>query len=98
MQLLDGPIAEPTGREARFFHISNRGGDRDVLIENNLLAGGAVAIYCEQGAKGINYRVINNAFTRRFGPKVGFYGVSTDCSDEEQSGNYYYETGQPVTL
>jgi hypothetical protein len=78
--------------------ISNRGGDRNVLIENNLLGGGAVAIYCEQDAKGINYRVINNAFTRRFGPKVGFYGVSTDCSDEEQSGNYYYETGQPLTL
>jgi hypothetical protein len=78
--------------------ISNRGGDRNVLIEGNLLAGGAVAIYCEQGAKGINYRVLNNAFSRRFGPKVGFYGISTDCRDETQSGNYYLETGEPVTL
>jgi hypothetical protein len=78
--------------------ISNRGGDRNVLIEGNLLAGGAVAIYCEQDAKGINYRVVNNAFSRRFGPNVGFYGVSTDCSDEEQSGNYYLETGQSLTL
>jgi hypothetical protein len=78
--------------------ISNRGADRNVLIENNLLAGGAVAIYCEQGAKGSNYRVLNNAFTRNFSQKVGFYGVSTDCSDETQSGNYYYETGQQLTL
>ena len=31
--------------------ISGRGGDRDILIQNNLLAGGAVAIYCEQGAR-----------------------------------------------
>jgi hypothetical protein len=78
--------------------ISNRGDDRNVLIENNLLAGGAVAIYCEQGATGHNYRVINNAFSRRFSQKVGAYGPSTDCSDETQSGNHYYETGQPLTL
>jgi hypothetical protein len=78
--------------------ISNRGADRNILIERNLMGGGAVAIYCEQGARGTNYRVLNNAFTRRFGPKVGYYGVSTDCRDEDQSGNYYYETGEPLTL
>lgn len=78
--------------------ISNRGADKDVLIENNLLAGGAVALYCEQGAKGTNYQVVNNAFSRKFGPNVGFYGVSTDCSDETQSGNHYYETGAALTL
>jgi hypothetical protein len=78
--------------------ISNRGGDTNVLIEHNLLAGGAVAIYCEQGATGSNYRVLGNAFTRRFSQTVGFYGVSTDCSDETQSGNYILETGQPLSL
>jgi len=78
--------------------ISNRGADRDILIQNNLMAGGAVAIYCEQGATGTNYRVLDNHFSTRFGPKVGFYGVSTDCSDEVQSGNVYHETGQPVRL
>ena len=78
--------------------ISNRGGDRDILIQNNLLAGGAVTLYCEQGATGINYRVLDNHFSRRFGPKVGYYGVSTECSDEVQSGNVYHETGQPVNL
>jgi hypothetical protein len=78
--------------------ISNRGADKNVLIQNNLLAGGAVALYCEQGARGTNYRVLNNAFTRRFSPKVGYYDISTDCSDETQSGNYIYETGEPVTL
>jgi hypothetical protein len=78
--------------------ISNSGGDQNVLIQNNLLAGGAVAIYCEQHAKGTNYRVLDNHFSSKFGPKVGFYGVSTECSDETQSGNVYHETGQPVTL
>ena len=28
--------------------ISNRGGDQNILIENNLLAGGAATLYCEQ--------------------------------------------------
>jgi hypothetical protein len=78
--------------------ISNRGADRDILIQNNLMAGGAVALYCEQGATGTNYRVLDNHFSTRFGPKVGYYGVSTDCSDEVQSGNVYHETGQPVRL
>ncbi len=54
--------------------ISNRGGDTNILIQNNLLAGGAFTLYCEQGAKGNNYRVISNAFTRAFSQKVGFFG------------------------
>ena len=37
--------------------ISNRGGDTNILIENNLLAGGAYTLYCEQNANGVNYRV-----------------------------------------
>jgi len=76
--------------------ISNRGGDRNVVIEKNLLAGGAFTLYCEQGAKGNNYRVVDNAFSRRFGQNVGAYGPTTDCGDEEQWGNYLYETGQPL--
>jgi len=78
--------------------ISNSGGDRDILIQGNLLAGGAVALYCEQHTKGTNYRVFDNHFTTTFGPKVGFYGVSTDCSDEEQSGNVYHESGRALKL
>ena len=78
--------------------ISNRGGDTNVLIQGNLLAGGAYAIYCEQGATGRNYRVLDNAFSRRFRASVGFYGPSTHCSDERQSGNYIYETGQLISL
>jgi hypothetical protein len=78
--------------------ISNHGADRNILIQDNLLAGGAVALYCEQGAKGTNYRVLNNAFSRKFKHTVGYYGPSTDCSDETQAGNYIYETGQPLNL
>jgi hypothetical protein len=67
-----------------------------VLIQDNLLAGGAFTLYCEQDAKGTNYRVIGNHFSRKFASKVGAYGPWTGCSDETQSGNVYDDTGQPV--
>jgi hypothetical protein len=78
--------------------ISNPGGDTNILIEHNLMAGGAYTLYCEGGSRGTNYRVLNNRFSRRFGSKVGTYGPSTDCSDEVQSGNVYHETGEPLNL
>jgi hypothetical protein len=78
--------------------ISNRGGDTNVLIQNNLLAGGAYTLYCEQNAVGVNYRVIGNHFSTIYSPKVGAYGPSTDCSDETQSGNVYHESGQALQL
>jgi hypothetical protein len=89
---------DPSGGFGTSAIISNRGGDTNILIDGNLMAGGAFTLYCEQGAKGINYRVTNNHFSTRFGPKVGYYGVSTDCGDETQSGNVIHETNQPVTL
>jgi hypothetical protein len=81
--------------------ISNRtpNVDHNVLIEDNLMAGGAYTLYCDQdGATGVNYRVINNRFSTKFKSSVGYYGVSTACSDETQSGNVIHETGQPVSL
>ena len=77
--------------------ITNSGGDTNILIDANLLAGGAYTLYCEQNATGNNYRVTNNVFTRKFKSTVGSFGPSTDCSDETQSGNTY-DNGQPVTL
>jgi hypothetical protein len=78
---------------------AGNGPDENILIEKNLLAGGANTLYCDQGGKqGINYRVLNNAFTTQFKSTVGFYAVSSDCSDEVQSGNYYYESGNAIRL
>jgi chitodextrinase len=73
-------------------------GTTNVLIESNLLAGGAYTLYCVRGATPTNYRVVNNRFTTRFKSSVGAYGWSSECSDEIQSGNTIYETGQPITL
>ncbi len=70
----------------------------NILIEKNLMAGGAYTLYCRQNGKGNNYQVIGNHFSTIYSSKVGEYGLSTDCSDEIQSGNVYHETGQPLTL
>jgi hypothetical protein len=74
------------------------GTDHNVLIENNLLAGGAYTLYCNSPGAGANYRVVNNHFSRKFKSMVGYYGPSEDCADETQSGNVYHETGQPLRL
>jgi len=80
--------------------ISNKTGpDVNVLIDNNLMGGGAYTLYCDQQEiTGVNYRVINNHFSTRFSAKAGFYGIATDCSDEQQLGNVNHETGQPLRL
>ncbi len=70
-----------------------------ILLESNLLAGGAYTIYCaRQGENPTSYKIINNHFTTRFKSTVGYYGISADCANEFQSGNVIHETGQPLTL
>jgi hypothetical protein len=78
--------------------ISNPTGDKNILIENNLLAGGAYTLYCAYQGTATNYRVIGNHFSRQFSQKYGAFGASTGCSDETQSGNVDHETGQPLRL
>jgi hypothetical protein len=78
--------------------ISNPKGDTNILIQDNLLAGGAYTLYCDYQAKATNYRVIDNHFSRKFSQKVGDYGPSDGCSDETLSGNVYHETGAPIHL
>lgn len=63
------------------------------LIENNLLGGGAFTVYCVYPGKGTNWVIRNNAFMSNYG-----VGYSARCGDETQSGNYVFETLQPLTL
>ncbi len=79
--------------------INNHGtGTTNVLVNNNFLAGAGYTMYCPQGSVS-NFRVINNAFSTMFDPKIGFYGGSTDCGHiTNGSGNFIYETGAAYTL
>ena len=77
--------------------IANRSGDRNVLIEQNLLAGGAYSLYCD-GDTATNFRVVHNHFSKRFSSRFGAYGPSDGCADETLAGNVVHETGAPIHL
>lgn len=70
----------------------------NITISQNLLAGGAFTLYCSIGFTGVNYHVDSNHFSTRYKSTVGYFGHSSDCSDESQSGNVIDETGDPITL
>jgi hypothetical protein len=75
--------------------ISNPSGDEDILVQNNLLAGGAYSLYCDYNGTASNYRVLNNHFSTLFYPTVGAFGPWTGCEDEAQvSGNVYHDGPQ----
>jgi hypothetical protein len=78
--------------------VNGTGKDTDILVENNLLAGGAFTIYCERGAPGINFQVKNNRFSTKFKSTVGYYGIADGCADEQLSGNVINETGLPALM
>jgi len=110
----DGAQITPVGSSINIVHNTIYAGDgtsaiispnvadgivSDVLIKDNLMAGGAYTLYCQQDGPGDNYRVINNHFSTVVYPDVGHYGAWTECEDEAQvTGNVYHETGRPVPL
>lgn len=94
-----------TGTNATSAIIMNKLGttpDQNVLVQHNLLSGGAYTVYCDRNdasphtVAGTNVRVINNRFVGDF---AGGGGDSTDCSDETSAtGNVRHSTGLAITL
>lgn len=76
--------------------IMNATGESDVLIANNLMAGGAFTLYCPKTSSS-NVRVLGNRFSRLYKPKGGEYGPWVYCSQVAQvAGNVWDDTGAPV--
>lgn len=78
------------------------GGD-DVLIENNLLAGGGYTVYGgydppNQNPSYTNVRFIANRFSTKFGPKCGYYGPGAFIESELSRDNVWHESGEPLEL
>jgi hypothetical protein len=71
----------------------------DWTIQGNWLSGGQYTLYCATGPDP-GYSVRDNAFALQYGVDgwSGHYGFATECGDDVQSGNYVYETGQPIFL
>ena len=78
------------------------GGD-DVLIENNLVAGGGWAVYGgydppNSNPSYTNVRFIANHFSTMFEPKCGFYGAGAFIESALSRDNVWHETGEPLEL
>jgi hypothetical protein len=108
----DGAQITPVGNNITFRHNTIYAGDgtsaiisptvsagvvSNVLITDNLMAGGAATLYCQQDGSGNNYKVINNHFSTVFYPTVGAYYPWVECADEAQvTGNVFHESGKAV--
>jgi hypothetical protein len=69
----------------------------DILIENNLMAGGSFALYGPQSTTGDNVQIVDNKFSTIFFETVGAFGPWTDATDEAAvSGNVIFETGESI--
>ncbi|MEV0234396.1 hypothetical protein [Nonomuraea sp. NPDC050786] len=75
IRIIHNTIYAPGGTSAIISHPTN---NSNVLVENNLLAGGAYTLYCPRDHSR-DYRVIGNRFGRNFSLKSGAYGAWTDC-------------------
>lgn len=78
--------------------ISHPTNDVNMLVERNLLAGGAYTLYCPRD-RSVNFQAIDNRFSRVYYPKGGVYGPWTDCEKiAVNRGNVWADTGQPLPL
>lgn len=76
--------------------ISHPTRNSDVLVADNLMAGGAYTLYCPRDTSQ-NYRVIGNRISTLFYPKGGAYGPWTDCANEaEVRGNVWDSNLKPL--
>ncbi|HEY1248474.1 MAG TPA: DUF4082 domain-containing protein, partial [Nitrososphaera sp.] len=65
---------------------------KDVIVDNNLLAGGNYTLYCGVGtAITPNLTVTNNRFSKILYPKGGFYGPTANCSGAALWQNNYWD-------
>ena len=70
------------------------GASTNVIVTNNLLAGGGYSFYCPREPGGFTWT--NNRFSRIFANTVGGFGPVADCARHTNSGNVYHETGKPL--
>ena len=69
--------------------IAHPDGNSDVLVQDNLIAGGTYTLYCPEYAS-TNFRVIGNRFSTIWFASVGLYGPWEDCGKVAVvSGNVY---------
>ncbi|GAA4811476.1 hypothetical protein [Streptomyces ziwulingensis] len=93
------PVAVDRGASAAVGLFADTGHVSDTVIDGNLLAGGAYALY-GGGAGATGITVTDNVFSTRYHPKSGFYGPVT-AWNADGAGNVWrgnrLSDGTPVT-
>jgi hypothetical protein len=78
---------------------TNSGGVSNVLVEDNLLAGGGYSLYCNgsDAEDTPNEVVRNNRFSKALHPSGGYFGPTHHCNVvNEFTGNVWDDTGEPL--
>jgi hypothetical protein len=76
--------------------ISHPNANSDVVVANNLMAGGAYTLYCPRDTSR-NFRVVGNRISTLFYPTGGDFGPWTDCDKvAELRGNIWDNNLKPV--
>lgn len=91
--IVHNTIFDPGGTSAI---ISNPDKNSNVLVQSNLMAGGAYTLYCPSDSS-TDYRVIGNRVSTVFSSKGGEYGPWTDCAKVAvNTGNVWDNTLSPL--
>ena len=74
----------------------------NLIISNNLLAGGAYTLYCPKPSM-TNVQVFGNRFSRLYYPNDGAFGPESDCLNDNGTprvtvwrNNVWDDTGKPI--
>jgi hypothetical protein len=98
LTLRHNTIRNPCSQTSAILMSTNSDAISDVVIDNNLVAGGGWTIYCgtTEGGVAANTRYTNNVISRRFFPKGGFYGPESLCNKVAvHSGNVWDGSARP---
>jgi hypothetical protein len=76
--------------------INNPGATSNILITDNLMAGGDYTIYAGAFRGVTGQRVVGNYFSTRYWPKCGYFNIAGFCpawgaDGNEWSGNYWFD-------
>jgi hypothetical protein len=84
--------------------IANPGTTSNILITDNLMAGGGYTIYAGAGRGGVTgERIVGNYFSTRYWPKCGYFNIAGysptwGADGNEWSGNYWFDGPHAGTL
>jgi hypothetical protein len=91
-------IRNPNDQTSAILMSTNSGPISNVIIRDNLVAGGGYTIYCGTDSGGVSSGLTfsGNRFARTYYSRSGYWGPITSCSGSAGNGNIWDDTGQPV--